>query len=817
MALSKPKELERLRIEEALSEIMNKPVGIVVAPSGYGKTTVVRSYLAKNTQLKSVWLSLGHEEVDEVWVWNRICEKFKSSNTELYEQLVGIEFPSNSQRMYLFIRTIRKYLHTPFCLVIDDYHKCKSTLIDNLLTRIVFEDIEQLHILLIGRIYPEIPFEEMLLKGYCFIIDQRMMALSKEEAGEVFKINGISLSEDEFRKMEEYTDGWISAVYLFLFEYNKNKCFDHFRSGVHLLKTAIFEKFPAVMQELCMKMSLFGRFILDEAVYVSECDVHFTAMMEFIEQFGFIQYDSNTKKYEMHTLLQSVAIEELERSGYDKSALYKRAGEWNEKNGNYVDAVRYYRKSEMNEKIFELLAAEGINTVLENAPNIFVDIIESTSLEVLIMYPKVYLIYIYYTIEKIDANKGRKLLKEVWEKYTERMQKDARYNELIGELLVIQTLADFNELDKMTMSLKSALELREGQPSLFFRKNLFTYGSPQMTMLYHNQSGSLKKTIALEKEYARYYMQLISGIEGDWDSLFDAEYAFLTGDIDKAYELSKQIKEKSKLRQQICVTISGYYLELRCLIYKGDLEEFNKKMKEFHEEMKDVVHPMLVTDYEIAYSNAYALIDRGDKIAQWIRNFDLEKCGRIIRSIRIGCITYGIWLCKHSEWVKLDAIAEQMLVPFERAKHVYVYLCGYLYKAIAVYHLEGSSKAIAYLKKAVELAEPDEIRMPFIERCEELAPIMEAVESRSKFFQSLKPHFKQYQHSLKIFANENEKVNLTKREMELMELVKKGFRNGEISEKMNIALVTVEKNLTNIYRKLNVTNRASAIAKISEI
>lgn len=817
MAFSKPKELERLRIEEALAEIMDKPVGIVVAPSGYGKTTVVRAYLARNTRLKSVWLSLGQEEVDEVWVWNRICDKFKDSNIELYEQLTEIGFPTNSQGIDLFIRTIRKYLRTPFCLVIDDYHECKSALIDKLLTRIVFEDISKLHILLIGRVYPEIPFEEMLLKGYCFIIDQKALALTKEESRSVFEINGVSLSEDELRKMEEYTDGWISAVYLFLFEYNKNSCFDHFRSGVHLLKTAIYEKFPDVMQELCMKMSLFGRFTLEEAVYVSGCDMHFTVMADLIEEFGFIQYDSITKKYEMHTLLQSVAREALERSGCDKSVLYRRAGEWNGKNGNYVDAVIYYRKAGAHEKIFKLLAADGVNTVIENAPNIFMDVIDETSPEVLVLYPKVYFTYIYYIIEKVNANRGRELLREIQAEYAGIMQKDERYKALLGELLVIQVVADFNELDKMTMSLKQALELREGRTSLFFRKNLFTYGSPQMTMLYHNKVGNLKKTIELEKEYARYYMQLISGIEGDWDSLFDAEYAFLTGDIDKAYELAKQVEEKSRLRQQICVTISGYYLALRCLIYKGEMEEFNRKMDEFHEEMKDVVRPMLVTDYEIAYSNAYALIGRGDKVTDWIRNFELEKCGRIVRSIRIGCITHGIWLCKHSQWVKLDAIAEQMLIPFEKAKHVYVYLCGYLYKAIAAFHLEGMARAREYFIKALELAEPDEIRMPFIERSEELAPIVEAIEYRSKFLQSLKPHFKKYQHSLKIFAKETEKITLTKREKELMELVKSGCRNGEISEKMNIALVTVEKNLTNIYRKLNVSNRASAIAKLNDI
>ena len=58
---------------------------------------------------------------------------------------------------------------------------------------------------------------------------------------------------------------------------------------------------------------------------------------------------------------------------------------------------------------------------------------------------------------------------------------------------------------------------------------------------------------------------------------------------------------------------------------------------------------------------------------------------------------------------------------------------------------------------------------------------------------------------------------LTKREAELMEYVRAGLRNAEIGEKMHIAQVTVEKNLTSIYRKLGVKNRTAAIRMLDEL
>jgi DNA-binding NarL/FixJ family response regulator len=54
--------------------------------------------------------------------------------------------------------------------------------------------------------------------------------------------------------------------------------------------------------------------------------------------------------------------------------------------------------------------------------------------------------------------------------------------------------------------------------------------------------------------------------------------------------------------------------------------------------------------------------------------------------------------------------------------------------------------------------------------------------------------------------------NLTRREIEVMNLVEKGFSNAEISKFLNITIGTVKSHLNNIFYKLNVTSRAKLIA-----
>jgi DNA-binding NarL/FixJ family response regulator len=52
---------------------------------------------------------------------------------------------------------------------------------------------------------------------------------------------------------------------------------------------------------------------------------------------------------------------------------------------------------------------------------------------------------------------------------------------------------------------------------------------------------------------------------------------------------------------------------------------------------------------------------------------------------------------------------------------------------------------------------------------------------------------------------------LTKKEKEILQFLIKGNLNKEISDDMNMALNTVKKHVTSIYKKLQVRNRSEAI------
>lgn len=816
------KEYVRIILENELQKVINMPLILVIAPSGYGKSTFIRHFFEQKEDMYTIWFPMHSDEFDENWIWKRMCQTIGEANKEINNKISELKLPQSKQERAYFINILKKYVKREIYLIVDDYQECQSNVIETLLEETI-GSVDKLHILIISRIYPDISYEEKIIKGECAIFNQKNLTLSKEDTKKIFNINNIDLNKDELSSLYKYTDGWISAVYLSLYEYKKNGGFGRFSGVGHLLKSSIFNKLSTKMQEFYMKISLFDFFDISGSNYVTQMQIDESDIFKCQEQFGFIYYDVKTKLFEMHSLLKRVALEELEKSDIDKKDLYNRAGQWSENREIFVKAVRYYIKACNWESIARLYSGEHGRYILEQAPELFEEVRNLIWKPIWDDYIMGLLNYLYFLTQRESAEKVLQLYNQMFE----NIKNNAKWKDnkkIYGEMMVIRSMLEFNSIEKMNISLKKACEYLKYNTSALLGNSLLTYGTTCMTLLYHNEVGQLKRTIQLEKEYAKSYMHLTKGGLEGWDEFFDAEYAMITGDIDKAYELAGRVCVQNKLRNQTCIVISCYYMMLRCILYHGDVKDFDKKMSELNELIENVNNPVLVIDIELIKGYIYACLGMRDMMPEWIVDFKLENCSRAIRNIRSGCMSYGKLMIFDKNWQMLDMIGEQMSVPYEATSHISVIITANIYKAIAKYNMGYKSIAIDYMQEAINVAEKDNIRIPFIENAADIKPIILSMKKNS-FFEKIKPQAIEYEKGVLKILNSKNKANIdvksdkplfTKRERELIGYLKQGLKNREISQKMYIAQVTVEKNLTNIYRKLGVANRTSAIAKIEK-
>jgi LuxR family transcriptional regulator, maltose regulon positive regulatory protein len=242
---------------------------------------------------------MHRDEVDGNWIWHRICNKIHEYNKPLYDRVAHLSLPQSDQEMSYMIRMLNTYVVREEYLIMDDYQESNSPWFDKLLENIAI-NVPNLHIVLISRTYPDIPYEEMFLKGYCAVINQQNLTLTVDETRDIFTLNSMKLTDEELEDLYEYTDGWISAVYLSLYEYKKKGSFGSFLGVNHLLKTAIYDKLSPFMQQFFMRVSLFDWFELEEARYVTQMDISETALFESQERFGFLHYDVRSRSFQMH-------------------------------------------------------------------------------------------------------------------------------------------------------------------------------------------------------------------------------------------------------------------------------------------------------------------------------------------------------------------------------------------------------------------------------------------------------------------------------------------------------------------------------------
>lgn len=818
------KEFERKKLEGELESVIHKPLIMVIAPSGYGKSTLVRQYFSRNDSRLNLWFPMQRDEVDGNWIWHRICNKIHEYNEPLYDRVAHLSLPQSAQEMSYMIKMLNMYVVREEYLIIDDYQECNSPWMDKLLENIAI-NVPHLHIILISRTYPDIPYEELLLKGYCAVINQQNLTLNVEETKEIFRLNNVELSDKELCELYEYTDGWISAVYLSLYEYKKRGSFGSFLGVNHLLKTAIFDKLSPQMQEFFMKVSLFDWFEIEGAKYVTGMDIAENALFESEEQFGFLHYDAKSRSFQMHALLRNVAETELEKSDIDMPELYSRAAQWCEKKNNYIEAVKYYKKSGNSSRIARLYAGADGKNLIEQAPELFEDVKDFIWEDIWNESPMAWLNYLYFRI----LTDGAAEVGTLYESTVKQVDESSRWkadDKLHAELLVLKSIIQFNDIEAMNASMKAAVDLLGYRTSDILGNSLLTYGTTCMTLLYYNRSGDLKRIIAGEKIYARYFMNLTKGVLEGWDEFFDAEYALMQGDFENAYEYAARVYKKTELRHQSCLMISCYYIMLRCLINFGKKEQFYGKLDELKEQFSQVVDPLLIIDTELVQGYMYACLGMRERMPDWLANFRLENCNRAIRNIRSGCMTYGRLLCSEKNWEHLDIVGDEMLVPYANTVHIFPMIVGYIYKAIAKYNMGQKVLAVDYLKKAVKYAEKDDVVIPFIENGNELIPIIQEL-MPNEFLSHVLVQSEQYEKGKCLITGGSTDDGgvesqagaelLTKREAELMEYVCAGLRNAEIGEKMHIAQVTVEKNLTSIYRKLGVKNRTAAIRMLDEL
>ena len=207
-SVPKPDLIERLRAERA-------PFATVVAPAGYGKTTLL-AHWAEADPRPFAWVALDRQDDDAVVFMRYITaamHRVEPVSPAVFDALSG---PGGTAWATRFPRVGNALASStrPMVLVLDDLHAVGNQSCLDVLSELVRHVPSGSQIVISSREEPALPLARWRASGQVHEIGVADLRLDEEEAGLLLEAAGVELDPETIAELTARTEGWPAGLYL---------------------------------------------------------------------------------------------------------------------------------------------------------------------------------------------------------------------------------------------------------------------------------------------------------------------------------------------------------------------------------------------------------------------------------------------------------------------------------------------------------------------------------------------------------------------------------------------------------------------------
>jgi ATP/maltotriose-dependent transcriptional regulator MalT/DNA-binding SARP family transcriptional activator len=216
--------LLRPDLQSLLSEVRLHPLTLVVAPAGYGKTTLLSQWVQElnRTSAPVCWLTLDRGERDPAMLLAYLIRAFQTIaptlGSEAWRILSGA---ANLQRDWPLVAgalcsDLQRMLVTATFLALDDLHQvADSAVIGQVLGYLLRAAPPTLHIIAASRRAPTFaPLPRLRTEGHLLELSQRNLHLAADEARQILASQHVELDDADLALLLTRTEGWALSIQL---------------------------------------------------------------------------------------------------------------------------------------------------------------------------------------------------------------------------------------------------------------------------------------------------------------------------------------------------------------------------------------------------------------------------------------------------------------------------------------------------------------------------------------------------------------------------------------------------------------------------
>lgn len=375
------KLVKRSRLTDLLQIGSQSKLTIVVAPAGYGKTTLLGEWLV-HTDLETrpvAWLSLDEQDNDPYLFWSYFVAALNKIIPDLSVDLhFYLNQPRDSKTYQALNPLINKVIAFPkhFSLVLDDYHYIHSQSIHEAITYLIEYMPENMSLIISSRTEPPIKLFRWRALGQIVEITTNKLMFNPNEADTFLsQVMNLSIPINELNRLLELTEGWITGLQLAAISMRQLKDPLHFISefsGSHrhifnyLTGEVLIRQSPEIISFL-LNTSILKRFCVPLCDYLlgrkdsEELISHLEQMNLFITP-----VDENRQWFRFHTLFSDILQTRL-RKVFPETVkdLHIKACQWFRLNGYLEEAIPHALASENKDLVADIVEACAMNAIIE--------------------------------------------------------------------------------------------------------------------------------------------------------------------------------------------------------------------------------------------------------------------------------------------------------------------------------------------------------------------------------------------------------------------------------------------------------------------
>jgi LuxR family maltose regulon positive regulatory protein len=808
--------LSRARIDAALFAVFEYPLTILEAPMGYGKTTAVKMF-TRNQGVRSFWFTFSDLSYSEAAFWDSFTDDIMEMDAQAGGVLKALGLPVDAPQMERVLQALsRVKFEENYLVVLDDYHLARDVRLNSLLLRLAQEELDGLSILLITRDTTGLDFVELLSRGQCCLLPGQLLKFTEEELGCYCRMMLTHISEAELKEVWRHTDGWISFAYILLLGLENGIPVGMSATMEDMIERALFARYDGAMQNFLLRLSVMEEFTAEQAAMVTQAEDAPQRLKLLNRENAFVFYEERTGKYHIHQVLQNYLRRKRTFSVGELCALYGRLGDWLLGRQEFLLAYRYLNQVGRVEDILshlndpknirdEWLDFDGSDEMFDRAPR-----------ELLFRYPFAYLLYIFYSILLGKENTvlgWEERLDELERHYTEKEGLEQSYrNRVLAEILIVRKFTLFNDVAAMSSSDEEIARLLNGQRSyITLQSNEFTFASPHYLYLYFRDGGGfgkLAKLLAREVGYARFS----GGCGTGGDSLALAEYALETGDLEHVAAHCRKSIAKAESMSQTGIVICASFALIRLRLAEGKNTEALRLLGEMERAVDALSSSVYNTTADLCRGYVFACLGQPEGIPSWLQTGELRAADFFSQGIAFNYIVYGKTLLALGKYEELEARIPQFQTGFDQFRNRLGLIHNLIFEAAARCHLYGLEQGAAALETALAEAQPDNLVLPFAENASHIMGMVKGIVRKNpgnEFYSRILTLCRNYESGLS--GNPYPAATLSQREIDILSLAALGLSRREMAERLYLSEETVKTHFKNVYQKLGVNSKVSAI------